>query len=123
MPRKNSTKKDKLQPNRYTFLLPEGALKSDKFEARTITDGSLEDIGIRRGDVAIVYLTSKIQSYDIISYRAKNGACYIGEYQPKPARCIQINFLSKEYDPLIYRSNEGKVLGRVIHFERDRRII
>lgn len=103
--------------------LPVDALPRDRFEGITISDTSLEDISIRTGDLAVVFLTDDVEGGDIALYETTSGEKRIGKYHPAMYGWMRLEPLSDEYETEIYSPSEGKPIGRVTHFERDGQII
>lgn len=102
---------------------PWGSLPSDKFEGVLIAnDESLSGIGVKSKDRAVVFITTDIQSGDLIEVETPDGL-FIRRYNFTPGLEIRLEPLCDEYEPLIYRIEDVKIIGRVIHFERDGKII
>jgi hypothetical protein len=120
MQKKNITKKR--SPRTTTVHMPKGRLPSDKFEAVSIGDDSLSDIGVQIGDVAVAVITSDIESGDLVFYVTKK-ASYVGRYYPAPDGRVRLEPLSDEYETDTFGAGEGKAVARVLHFERDGQIV
>ncbi|HEX8843085.1 MAG TPA: S24 family peptidase [Pyrinomonadaceae bacterium] len=124
--RKENSKRRKPKgkpPGAITIYLPQGARPSDKFEASTIPDTSLSDIGVQPGDVAIIYRTSRIQSGDLIACEVSGKKACIGKYRPASDGTVHLEPLNDEYEATIFSADKMKVLGRVVRFDRDGRAI
>lgn len=115
---KKVNRKRQPPPSEITIYLPGDARPQDKFEAVIIPDNSLSDIGVKRKDVAIVFLTSDIKSGDLVLLDMPRGHL-TGKFHLAPDGIIHIDPLNDEYEPEVYSPGEAKIAGRITHFERN----
>jgi len=97
----------------FTFHLPVGSSADDEFEAITISDNSLTNGTIYKGDIVLIKL-GLVQSGGLHAVLTPTGAKYVGFLVEVGDDLVNVECNSDEYEPMVFRRDEIKVLGRVV---------
>jgi hypothetical protein len=101
--------------------LPLGALPSDQLEALTMTDG-VREWKVRKGDLAILYITNDIKKGDVVGIRANDKeTCMVGIFNSD--ECYYYLEATRELDEHMFHRAHSQVIGRIVEVRRNGKLI